>query len=161
MFLGFVARICSSSGNPSICFFKLSNTGSESCSISMRGTLFNGSILYISMLIKWLIVWQCDTVMVGNSVSTALRFSCLWCHSCSSDGNLASSVWKKTLSSCALPVDSMLSSIGCAGTPSLILKIIFSFGSDSKRDRCQQRRSFCLECVIKSNWIVGKFNFIL
>ena len=35
--LGFLVRICSSKCNPSICFLKLSNIGSPSCSTSTRG----------------------------------------------------------------------------------------------------------------------------
>ena len=34
-----------------------------------------------------------------------------------------------------MPVDSLLTSVGCAGMSSLIFRIIFSFGSDSKRDK--------------------------
>ena len=48
--------------------------------------------------------------------------------SCSSVGS------KKTDSSCAMPVDSMFTSIGFVGMPSLILNF-FSLGSSSKRDK--------------------------
>ena len=41
---------------------------------------------------------------------------------------------KKTDSYCAVPVDSMFTSIGFVGTCSLIFRIIFSLGSSSKRD---------------------------
>ena len=42
---------------------------------------------------------------------------------------------KKTVSSCAMAVDSMFTSIGFVGMSSLIFKINFSFGSISNRDK--------------------------
>ena len=44
-------------------------------------------------------------------------------------------VSKKTGSSCAMPVDSMFTPTGFVGMSSLIFKIIFPFGSTSKRDK--------------------------
>ena len=41
---------------------------------------------------------------------------------------------KKTVSSCAAPVDSMFTSIGFVGMSSLIFKIVFTFGSVFNRD---------------------------
>ena len=41
----------------------------------------------------------------------------------------------KTVSSCAMPVDSMFTSIGFVGMSSLIFKNIFSLGSISRRDK--------------------------
>ena len=43
-------------------------------------------------------------------------------------------VSKKTVSSCALSVDSMLTSIVFVGMSSLIFRIVFPFGSISNRD---------------------------
>ena len=42
---------------------------------------------------------------------------------------------RETVSSCAMPVDSMFTSIGFVGMSSLIFKIFFSFGSISNRDK--------------------------
>ena len=42
---------------------------------------------------------------------------------------------EKRRSFCAVPVDSVLTSIGCVGTSSLILGVIFSFATDSKQDK--------------------------
>ena len=93
MYLEFIARICSSKVNPSNSTLKLSSTGSAFCSISVQGTLLNDSILYNSVFVQLSIMWQCDTVLFGRSVRTALRLRfCLRYHSCSSDGILTSSV---------------------------------------------------------------------
>ena len=42
---------------------------------------------------------------------------------------------KKNVSSCAIPVDSVFTSIGFAGISPLIFRIIFSLGSNSERDQ--------------------------
>ena len=44
-------------------------------------------------------------------------------------------VSKKTGSSCAVPIDSMFTSIGFVGMSSLTFKNIFSSGSNSKKDK--------------------------
>ena len=73
--------------------------------------------------------------MTGGSLGMAFRasslrfqnsFSVVFCWSVGS---------KKTVSCCAMPVDSMFSSIGFVGMSSLIFSIIFSLGSISRRDK--------------------------
>ena len=72
--------------------------------------------------------------MTGGSVGMAFRASSLGFQS----SFPVVSCWfvgsKKTGSSCAIPVDSMFTSIGFVGMSSVIFKIIFSRGSISKRD---------------------------
>ena len=74
MCLGFVARISSSEGNSSICLLKIVNTGSAFYSISMGGTLLNGSMLCISVFVHLSFLCQSDTGMMIGSVSRAKRF---------------------------------------------------------------------------------------
>ena len=73
--------------------------------------------------------------MTGESLGMAFRASSLRFQSSFS----VVSSWfvgsKKTVSSCAMPVDSMFTSIGVVGISSLIFKIIFSLGSISNRDK--------------------------
>ena len=64
--------ICSSKGSPSICLLKLSNTGSACCSVSKRGTLLSGSMLYVSLFAHLSFICQCDTVMTEGFMCTAL-----------------------------------------------------------------------------------------
>ena len=71
--------------------------------------------------------------MTGGSVCTALHVSCLHCQSCPSVGNLGFSRGKET--SCVIPVDWMLTSFGCVGTTSRILRMSFSFRSTCKSDK--------------------------
>ena len=144
MHLGFVARTCSTKGFPSICLLELVNTGSASCSMSMRGSLLNGFLLWIFVFVHLSFIWQCHIVTTENSVCSTLSFSCFCSCSCFSDGNSMFCVWKKTWSSCAMPVDTMLTSICCVGTSSPTLRIFVSFRSDSVY---QQQCSFWLECV--------------
>ena len=92
VYLGFVARICLSMRNPSICLLKLSSIGIVYCSISSQGTILKGSLLCIGALRHMSLIWQFDTVMTGCSLCTPLSFSCLRCQNCSSDGNSTSSV---------------------------------------------------------------------
>ena len=73
--------------------------------------------------------------MTGGSLGMAFRASSL--HFQSSFSVVSS--WpvgsKNTVSSCAMPVDSMFTSIGFVGMSSLIFNIIFSFGSIFNRDK--------------------------
>ena len=72
--------------------------------------------------------------MSGRSLGMAFRDSSLRVQSSFSVVCCWSVVSLKTGSSCAMPVDSMFTSIGFVGMSSLIFKMIFSFGSISKRD---------------------------
>ena len=86
-----------------------------------------------------------NTLMTGGSLGMAFRASSLRFQSSFSVVSCWSVVSKKTGSSCAMPVDSMYTSIGFVGLSSLIFKIIFSIGSFAKRDKKLLRSSFCLE----------------
>ena len=159
MYLWFSAKFCSWKGNPNICSKKPSKTGSASCSISIRGTLLNGSLLWNKMFVHLSFLCQRDTVMTRGSMCTALRLSYLCYQSCSSDGNSTSSVWKNAWSSCAIPVDSMFSSIVCVRTSSLGLRISFSFGLESQTDKKPAALFFCQELVCWWNQSVGKKSY--
>ena len=73
--------------------------------------------------------------MTGGSLGMAFRASSLRFQSSFSVVSSWSVGSKKTVSSCAMPVYSMFTSIGFVGMSSLIFKIIFSFGSDSNQDK--------------------------
>ena len=73
--------------------------------------------------------------MTGSSLGMAFRASSLRFQSSFSVVSSRSVGSKKTVSSCAMPVDSMFTSIGFVGMSSLIFKKIFSFGSISNRDK--------------------------
>ena len=70
--------------------------------------------------------------MIGGSVGTAFLASSSRVQRSFSVVSCWFVVSKKTGSSCAMPVDSMFTSIGSVGMTSLIFKIIFSLGSNSK-----------------------------
>ena len=73
--------------------------------------------------------------MTGGSLGMAFRASSLRFLSSFSVVSCWPVVSKKTSSSCAMPVDSMFTSIGFVRTSSLIFYKIFSLGSFSKRDK--------------------------
>ena len=76
--------------------------------------------------------------MTSESLGMVFRTSSLCCQTSFSVVSCWSVVSKKTDSSCAtcaMPVDSMFTSIGFVGMSSLIFKFIFSFGSISKQNR--------------------------
>ena len=73
--------------------------------------------------------------MTGGSLGMAFRACSLRFQSSFSVVSCWSVVSQKTGSSCAMPVDSMFTSINFVGMSSLIFKMIFSFGFVSKRDK--------------------------
>ena len=73
--------------------------------------------------------------MTGGSLGMAFRASSLRFQSSFSVVSSWSVGSKKTVSPCAMPVDSLFTSIGFVGMSSLIFNIIFSFGYTSNRDK--------------------------
>ena len=87
-------------------------------------------------------------MMTGGSLCMAFRASFLRFQSSFSVVSCWSVVSKKTVSSCAMPVDSRFTSIYFVGMSSLIFKNIVSLDSISKRhEKNLLQCSFSLECV--------------
>ena len=73
--------------------------------------------------------------MTGGSLGMAFHTSSLRFQSSFSVVSCRSVGSKTTVSSCAMPVDSIFTSIGFVGMSSLIFRMTFSFGSISNRDK--------------------------
>ena len=104
---------------------KISNVGSESCSLSIRDGFVMCAIFTIVLSLWKSFAYYHNTVMTGGSLGIAFGASSLRFQTSFSVISCRSVVSKKTASSCAMPVDSVFTSIGFVGMSSLIFRIFF------------------------------------
>ena len=110
---------------------KFSNVESESCSISMRIGLVNYAMLTIVVSYCRLLTYVHEIGMTGGSLGIVRRGSFSHFPSSFSVVSCWSVLSKKTDYSCAMPVDSMLTSFGFMGMSSLVFRTVFSVVSIS------------------------------